>query len=162
MTLQTLVGLKKKEGTNKFLFKIGKSKSMSQILVDDSEDGDDARGFMADIDQRVADFSEMNDGRLPTDMDFKKILSDAASDRVFFENDKQRVPIGFISESEKEDAYIKIDDQKYSLEDNSVRDQIITFMRDQGPDVIITEQTIMQMYKEWTDGIFNFEVDVNL
>ena len=162
MTLQTLVGLKKKEGTNKFLFTIGKSKSMSQILVDDSEDGDDARGFMADIDQRVADFSEMNDGRLPTDMDFKKILSDAASDRVFFENDKQRVPIGFISESERDEAYIKIDDQKYSLADNDVRDQIISYMRDQGPDVIITEQTIMQMYKEWTDGILSFELDVDL
>jgi len=90
------------------------------------------------------------------------ILSDVASDLVFYDDagENSRLPASFISEDERDDAYVKIGGERMYLDENTVRKEIIAKMREQK--IEITEQKIMSLYSEWKAGDFNLTLELDL
>ena len=124
--------------------------------------GDNVRGFIDEIDRRVQAWTDENAGKPVSDQQFKIILSDVASDKVFYDDlgANSRLPASFISDDERDDAYVNIGGERVNLSENTIRDELIVEMQKQG--IEITEQKIMQLYTEWKAGDFNLSVGVDL
>jgi len=163
MTFNTLNGLT--TGLSAFLFwgeQDGISGDAKKLLTTDGEQGDNVRGFIDEIDRRVQAWTDENAGKPVSDQQFKIILSDVASDKVFYDDDgaNSQLPASFISADEREDAYVKIGGERISLSENTVRDELIVEMQSRGME--ITEQKIMQLYTEWKAGDFNLSIELDL
>ena len=163
MVFNTLDGLT--TGLSSFLFwgeQDGISSDAKKLLTTDGYQGDNVRGFVDEVDRRVQAWSDENAGKPVSDNQFKIILSDIASDKVFYDDDgaNSRLPASFISDDEREDAYVNIGGERVNLSENTIRDELIVEMQKQG--IEITEQKIMQLYTEWKAGDFSLSVGNDL
>ena len=140
----------------------GVSGDAKDLITKEGGNGDNVRGFIDEVDRRVQAWTDENAGKPVSDQQFKIILSDVASDKVFYDElgaDSQ-YPASFISADEREDAYVRIDGEEVYLDENTVRDELVVEMQKQG--IEITEQKIMELYIEWKAGDFNLSVGVDL
>lgn len=128
-----------------------KDENMTTLVTKDNALGDDVRGFVADIDDRVRQWTNSNPGKEMTDDDFKKILSNAATDKVYYDNwiySDTPMPASFISVDERENAYILGDDyEKLMMDDISqeMRDSIIFNMRQANE--VVSEKAIRDRFE---------------
>jgi len=138
------------------------SGKVKELVIEAGEDGDNVRGFINEIDVRVQAWTDENAGKPVSDAQFKMILSDVASDLVFYDDagENSKLPASFISEDERAKAYVKIGGERISLDENTVRKEIIAKMREQKLE--ITEQKIMSLYTEWKAGNFNLTLELDL
>ena len=163
MVFSTLDGLT--TGQSSWYF-MGNQTSISgdakDLVIKDGEDGDNVRGFIDEIDRRVQAWTDENAGKPVSDQQFKIILSDVASDKVFYDDAgaNSQLPASFISADEREDAYVNIGGERISLSENTVRDELIVEMQKLGME--ITEQKIMQLYIEWKAGNLDLSIGAEL
>ena len=138
------------------------SGKVKELVIKAGEDGDNVRGFINEIDVRVQAWTDENAGKPVSDAQFKMILSDVASDLVFYDDagENSKLPASFISKDERAKAYVKIGGERISLDENTVRKEIIAKMREQKLE--ITEQKIMSLYTEWKAGNFNLTLELDL
>jgi hypothetical protein len=136
----------------------GISGDAKDLIIKEGEQGDNVRGFVDEIDRRVQAWSDENDGKPVSDQQFKIILSDVVSDKVFYDDagGNSQLPASFISDDERSKAYVKIGGEQVYLNENTVRDDLIIKMKEQN--IPITEQKIMQLYTEWKAG----ELDLSI
>ena len=163
MVFNTLDGLT--TGLSSFLFwgeQDGISSDAKKLLTTDGEQGDNVRGFVDEIDRRVQAWSDENAGKPVSDNQFKIILSDVASDKVFYDDPgaNSQLPASFISADERDKAYVNIGGERISLSENTIRDELIVEMQSRG--IAITEQKIMELYTEWKAGDFNLTIELDL
>ena len=140
----------------------GVSGDAKDLITKEGGNGDNVRGFIDEVDRRVQAWTDENAGKPVSDQQFKIILSDVASDKVFYDDPfaDSQYPASFISADEREDAYVRIDGEEVYLDENTVRDELVVEMQKQG--IEITEQKIMELYIEWKAGDFNLSVGVDL
>ena len=127
-----------------------KDENMTTLVTKDNALGDDVRGFVADIDDRVRQWTNSNPGKEMTDEDFKKILSNAATDKVYYDDwgSDTPMPASFISPDERDSAYILGDDyEKLMMDDISqeMRDSIIFNMRQANE--VVSEKAIRDRFE---------------
>lgn len=140
------------------------NENISTLATKEGDKGDDVRGFIADVDDRVQAWSLANPGKVMTDNDFKQVLSDAVSDRVYYDDawTDSIYPASMISPSERDKAYIlDDDDNKLMLGDieQDMRDTIIADMRANGETV--TEKAIRDRFEIIKANQFNMQINVN-
>ena len=100
-----------------------------------------------------------------TDDDFRKVLSNAATDKVFYDDKGQDsvYPASFISADERDKAYI-LDDDNNELKmgdiEQDMRDSIVADMRANGETV--SEKAIRDRFEIIKASQINLKVDFNL
>ena len=139
--------------------------NISSLVTESGDDGDNVRGFIADVDDRVQAWADSNPGKIMTDDDFRKVLSNAATDKVFYDDKGQDsvYPASFISADERDDAYILDDDNnKLKMGDieQDMRDSIVADMRANGETV--SEKAIRDRFEIIKASQINLKVDFNL
>ena len=130
-----------------------KNETMTTLVTKDNALGDDVRGFVADVDDRVRQWTNSNPGKEMTDDDFKQILSNAASDKVYYDNlnpftKDVEIPASFISADERSKAYILGDDYEELRMDEipqDMRDSIIFNMRQNNE--VVSEKAIRDRFE---------------
>ena len=139
--------------------------NISSLVTESGDDGDNVRGFIADVDDRVQAWADSNPGKIMTDDDFRKVLSNAATDKVFYDDKGQDsvYPASFISADERDKAYILDDDNnKLKMGDieQDMRDSIVADMRANGETV--SEKAIRDRFEIIKASQINLKVDFNL
>ena len=139
--------------------------NISSLVTESGDDGDNVRGFIADVDDRVQAWADSNPGKIMTDDDFRKVLSNAATDKVFYDDKGQDsvYPASFISADERDNAYILDDDNnKLKMGDieQDMRDSIVADMRANGETV--SEKAIRDRFEIIKASQINLKVDFNL
>ena len=139
--------------------------NISSLVTESGDDGDNVRGFIADVDDRVQAWADSNPGKIMTDDDFRKVLSNAATDKVFYDDKGQDsvYPASFISADERDKAYILDDDNnKLKMGDieQDMRDSIVADMRANGEKV--SEKGIRDRFEIIKASQINLKVDFNL
>lgn len=127
-----------------------KGETISTLVTKDNALGDDVRGFVTDIDDRVRQWTNSNPGKEMTDDDFKQILSNAASDKVYYDDwgRDSEIPASFISPNERSKAYILGDDYEELRMDEipqDMRDSIIFNMRQNNE--VVSEKAIRDNFE---------------
>jgi len=138
---QTLAGLP----GNRF-----NNENISTLITKEGKKGDDVRGFVTDIDNRVRQWTNSNPGKDMTDDDFKQILVNAASDKVYYDDwgSDTPMPASFISPDERDNAYILGDDYEKLMMDEIpqyIRDSIIFNMRQNNE--VVSERAIRDRFE---------------
>jgi hypothetical protein len=138
---QTLAGLP----GNRF-----NNENISTLITKEGKKGDDVRGFVTDIDNRVRQWTNSNPGKDMTDDDFKQILVNAASDKVYYDDwgSDTPMPASFISPDERDNAYILGDDYEKLMMDEIpqyIRESIIFNMRQNNE--VVSERAIRDRFE---------------
>ena len=155
----TLAGLKRKGES--FIF--SKKDKMSTLITEASDDGDNVRGFVREVNERVQAWSDQHEGRTPNDDEFNQILLNVASDVVFYDVGPNGLyPASFIEGEEREDAYVRIEGEEYTLDivPAGIRDQIIADMRENKETV--SEKEIIIRYLDWKSKRLDLKLNVEL
>ena len=141
------------------------NETITTLVTKEGKKGDDIRGFVADIDARVQTWTNNNPGKVMTDDDYKQILVNAASDKVYYEEwgADSVYPASFISAEEREKAYILgVDDEKLMMDEipQDMRNEIITNMRNAKETV--TEKGIRDRFEIIKASQLNLNLNVNI
>ena len=139
---------------------------MSTLITEASEDGDDVRGFVNEVNDRVQAWSDQHEGRAPNDDEFNQILSNVAMDQVFYDKGVRHseglYPASFIEGEEREDAFVRIEGEEVTLDTvpAHIRDQLIADMRAKGEKV--SEKEIIVRYLDWKSGRLDLTINIEL